>query len=85
MSSEQVAQVLRMAGSEVKLVVARPIEASEVETIKDNESIVPTRLLSDPEVLERHLMHSQQVNNLKQNCFDFLYSLSLPFVLIIKH
>lgn len=68
MSSEQVAQVLRMAGSEVKLVVARPIEKLEVENVNTIGSIVPTRTLSDPEAFEQHLMNLKKVNFFKYFC-----------------
>ncbi|EFX86868.1 hypothetical protein DAPPUDRAFT_21791, partial [Daphnia pulex] len=52
MGSEQVAAVLRQSGTQVRLVVARPIEPTS------SAPIVPTKVLGDPEELERHLaMH----------------------------
>lgn len=60
MGSEQVAAVLRQSGSHVRLVVARPFEPSSPDyqihrDIHGNAPIVPTRILGDPEELERHL------------------------------
>ncbi|XP_055380117.1 patj homolog [Condylostylus longicornis] len=59
-SSEQVASVLRQAGSHVRLIVARPIEPSNVDyhTLASHAPVVPTKLLSDPDELTRHLFQN---------------------------
>ncbi|KAI9558121.1 hypothetical protein GHT06_014874 [Daphnia sinensis] len=60
MGSEQVAAVLRQSGTQVRLVVARPIEPSspDYQGMSSSAPIVPTKVLGDPEELERHLaMH----------------------------
>uniref|UniRef100_T1INI3 Uncharacterized protein n=1 Tax=Strigamia maritima TaxID=126957 RepID=T1INI3_STRMM len=65
MGSEQVAAVLRQSGSHVRLIVARPIEPTSPDyqqTIQSHAPIVPTRLLNDPEELERHLSLLQAQN-----------------------
>lgn len=57
MISEQVASVLRQSGTHVRLVVARPVDplrTSNQDT--DGTAIVPARLLSDPNELERYLI-----------------------------
>uniref|UniRef100_A0ABD2X0H4 Multiple PDZ domain protein n=1 Tax=Trichogramma kaykai TaxID=54128 RepID=A0ABD2X0H4_9HYME len=65
MASEQVAQVLRQSGTHVRLVVARPVEPITPEYVQfrlhgqvygTNVPIVPTKVISDPEELDRHLM-----------------------------
>ncbi|KAI5708069.1 hypothetical protein M8J77_015806 [Diaphorina citri] len=58
MGSEQVASVLRQSGSHVRLVVARPVEPSapDFQTLDSEAPIVPTKLLSDPTELDRHLI-----------------------------
>ncbi|GAB6026518.1 hypothetical protein CHUAL_012941 [Chamberlinius hualienensis] len=61
MGSDQVAAVLRQSGRYVRLVVARPFEPSSPDyqmhaNIHSNAPIVPTRILNDPEELDRHLM-----------------------------
>lgn len=62
MSSEQVAQVLRIAGTDVRLIVARPIEpSSDVHVLQSSGPAVPTRILNDPEAVERHLALYHQV------------------------
>ncbi|XP_046458558.1 multiple PDZ domain protein-like isoform X7 [Daphnia pulex] len=60
MGSEQVAAVLRQSGTQVRLVVARPIEPTspDYQGMSSSAPIVPTKVLGDPEELERHLaMH----------------------------
>lgn len=58
-SSEQVATVLRQTGAQVRIVVARPVETtSEYRTLASHAPILPTKLLSDPEELERQLIQS---------------------------
>lgn len=57
MVSEQVASVLRQSGTHVRLVVARPIDPANAEQQdSDGTAIVPARLLSDPNELERYLI-----------------------------
>lgn len=63
MGSEQVAAVLRQSGTQVRLIVARPIEPSspDYRGVSSSAPIVPTKILGDPEELDRHLaMHQQQ-------------------------
>ncbi|XP_017849640.1 patj homolog isoform X2 [Drosophila busckii] len=59
-SSEQVATVLRQTGAQVRLIVARPIEPTAIDyhTLASNAPIIPTKLLSDPEELSRHLFQN---------------------------
>lgn len=60
MGSEQVAAVLRQSGTHVRLVVARPVEPTspDYQTIGSHAPIVPTKILGDPDELDRHLLHS---------------------------
>lgn len=59
-SSEQVATVLRQTGPQVRIVVARPVEAtsSEYRSLATHAPIIPTKILSDPEELERQLIQT---------------------------
>ncbi|XP_055679702.1 patj homolog [Lutzomyia longipalpis] len=59
-SSEQVATVLRQTGPQVRLIVARPVEPSspDYQSLATNAPIIPTKLLSDPEELERQLLQT---------------------------
>lgn len=59
-SSEQVATVLRQTGPQVRIVVARPVEAttSEYRSLATHAPIIPTKMLSDPEELERQLIQT---------------------------
>lgn len=63
MSSEQVAQVLRYVGLEVRIVVARPLDPSvDVRTLQTTGPVIAAQLLSDPEAVERAIVqHHQQV------------------------
>ncbi|GBP49329.1 Patj homolog [Eumeta japonica] len=63
MSSEQVAGVLRASGTRVRLVVARPVDPTAHHS--SPAPIVPARLLSDPEALDRYLLDAgcEQVFN----------------------
>lgn len=48
MGSEQVAAVLRQAGTNVRLVVARPVDASVAAGVEGLAApVVPTRILAD--------------------------------------
>lgn len=60
MGSEQVAAVLRQSGSHVRLVVARPVEPTspDYQALGSHAPIVPTKILSDPEELDRHLLQN---------------------------
>lgn len=59
-SSEQVATVLRQTGPQVRIVVARPVEptSSEYRTLARDAPIIRTKILSDPEELERQLIQN---------------------------
>lgn len=59
-SSEQVATVLRQTGPQVRIVVARPVESTspEYRTLSSQAPILPTKLLSDPEELQRQLVQT---------------------------
>lgn len=59
-SSEQVAMVLRQTGTQVRIVVARPVEATSFEfrSLSTHAPIIPTKMLSDPEELERQLVQT---------------------------
>lgn len=59
-SSEQVASVLRQTGPQVRIIVARPVEpsSSEYRTLATHAPIMPTKMLSDPEELERQLLQT---------------------------
>lgn len=59
-SSEQVATVLRQTGPQVRIVVARPVEptSSEYRTLARDAPIIQTKILSDPEELERQLIQN---------------------------
>ncbi|KAL7024983.1 hypothetical protein ACKWTF_013288 [Chironomus riparius] len=57
MGSEQVASVLRQSGTHVRLVVARAVDPMKTNQDVDGDSaIVPSRLLSDPQELQRYLI-----------------------------
>lgn len=57
MVSEQVASVLRQSGTHVRLVVARPAEHVKPKyELESGCAIVPSRLLLDPNELERYLI-----------------------------
>lgn len=64
MGSDQVAQVLRQAGTHVRLIVARPVDPTcdDFNNLQCNAPIVPTRSLLDPEEIEKcFVLHQQQV------------------------
>ncbi|KAK0182957.1 hypothetical protein PV327_001037 [Microctonus hyperodae] len=58
MGSEQVAAVLRQSGTHVRLVVARPVEPTspDYQASGSHAPIVPTKILADPDELDRHLL-----------------------------
>ncbi|CAF4866762.1 unnamed protein product [Pieris macdunnoughi] len=58
-TSEQVAAVLRQAGPTVRLLVARPADpAAALQAAPFGTALVPTKLLADPELLDRHLIET---------------------------
>lgn len=59
-SSDQVAQVLRQTGQQVRLIVARSVEPASVDfqALTSHAPIIPTKLLSDPEELDRILQQT---------------------------
>lgn len=58
-TSEQVAAVLRQAGPTVRLLVARPADpAAALRGPIPGTALVPTKLLADPELLDRHLIET---------------------------
>lgn len=63
--SEQVATVLRQTGGQVRLIVARPVEPTspDYQALASHAPIVPTKLLSDPDELERQLIQSAAFSN----------------------
>ncbi|XP_072157075.1 multiple PDZ domain protein isoform X4 [Bemisia tabaci] len=60
MGREQVAAVLRQAGSHVRLIVARPVDAAatDLHPLGSHAPIVPTKLLADAEELDKHLIQN---------------------------
>lgn len=58
-TSEQVAAVLRQAGPAVRLLVARPADpAAALRAPLPGTALVPTKILGDPEQLDRHLIET---------------------------
>ncbi|XP_013194262.2 patj homolog [Amyelois transitella] len=58
-TSEQVAAVLRQAGPAVRLLVARPADpAAALRAPLPGTALVPTKILLDPELLDRHLIEA---------------------------
>lgn len=58
-TSEQVAAVLRQAGPAVRLLVARPADPSAAfREPSPGTVLVPTKVLTDPEMLDRHLIEA---------------------------
>lgn len=58
-TSEQVAAVLRQAGPAVRLLVARPADpAAALRAPIPGTALVPTKILADPELLDRHLIET---------------------------
>lgn len=58
-TSEQVAAVLRQTGPSVRLLVARPADpAAALRGPIPGTALVPTKILADPELLDRHLIES---------------------------
>lgn len=75
MGSEEVATVLRQSGSHVRIIVARPVDPTspDYNALHSNAPIVPTRILADPEEVERHLTMFQQAHNgFGENIPDFI-------------
>lgn len=63
MGSEQVATVLRQSGTHVRLVVARPVDitAPDYKYLSSQAPLVPTRLLSDANELDKYLIQHKYV------------------------
>lgn len=59
-TSDQVASVLRQSGDQVRLLVARPIEPTSTDftALANRAPIVPTKVISDPELLDHHLIEN---------------------------
>lgn len=59
------ATVLRQTGGQVRIIVARPVEPTspDYQALASHAPIVPTKLLSDPEELERQLIQSAAFSN----------------------
>ncbi|XP_041969188.1 patj homolog [Aricia agestis] len=58
-TSEQVAAVLRQTGPTVRLLVARPADpAAALRAPIPGTALVPTKLLADPDLLDRHLIEA---------------------------
>lgn len=60
LGSDQVATVLRQCGPQVRMVVARPVEptSADFQMLGSHAPIVPTKILIDPEELDRHLLQN---------------------------
>ncbi|KAG8185100.1 hypothetical protein JTE90_029710 [Oedothorax gibbosus] len=79
MGSEQVAAVLRQSGARVRLVVARPVDPAGPPAPR--APTVPTRILADPEEVERHLALFAEQNGFEPSPYkgppsaddDFVY------------
>lgn len=71
LGSDQVASVLRQAGPQVRMVVARPVEptSSDFQMLGSHAPIVPTKILIDPEELDRHLLQ----NGYTEDCLKLSY------------
>lgn len=67
--SEQVATVLRQSGGQVRLIVARPVEPTspDYQALASHAPIIPTKLLSDPDILERQILHTAGYDNTIMN------------------
>lgn len=59
-TSDQVASVLRQSGDGVRILVARPVDPSSADlaAVPARAPIVPTKLISDPELLDHHLIQN---------------------------
>lgn len=55
LGSDQVASVLRQAGPQVRMVVARPVGSTSINFHNSSAPVVPTKILTDPEELDRQL------------------------------
>ncbi|XP_022911871.1 patj homolog [Onthophagus taurus] len=72
LGSEQVATVLRQAGSQVRMVVARPVDIA-VDLSDSIIPVVPTKVLTDPEELDRQLFQ----NGYQQICTNIDFEAEL--------
>ncbi|XP_013134747.1 PREDICTED: patj homolog [Papilio polytes] len=80
MVSEQVAGVLRASGSRVRLVVARAVDPAAVQP--SVAPVVPARLLSNPEALDRYLLDTgfEQVFNTQPSLLSHTSTAPARFV-----
>ncbi|KAG8197761.1 hypothetical protein JTE90_006804 [Oedothorax gibbosus] len=87
MGSDQVAMVLRQCGSQVHLIVARPVEPTSPEENllpQSASAIVPTRVLNEPEELEQQLnIYQPGSNGFANPMLQEMYALE-PTTLIQK-
>lgn len=89
LGSEQVATVLRQAGSQVRMVVARPVEptSSDFQMLESHAPIVPTKILIDPDELDRHLLqngYTEDCNGTYIESYDEVQQHQLDFNPIIE-
>lgn len=62
MGSEQVGQILRQSGSQVRLFVARAVDpTSNLQVILNTSTIIPTKSLYDTVELQRVIADLEQV------------------------
>lgn len=70
-TSEQVASVLRQAGTTVRLLVARPADPSvALRPPLPGTALVPTKILTDPEALDQHLIDCGYAAVFVPECYD---------------
>ena len=70
-ASEQVASVLRSCGTQVRLVVARPVDPGDSNNIPASAPLLPTQVLNNQHQLEAHLSLAAQNANMMVNLPDF--------------
>ena len=70
-ASEQVASVLRSCGTQVRLVVARPVDPGDSNNIPASAPLLPTQVLNNQHQLEAHLSLSAQNANMMVSLPDF--------------
>ena len=70
-ASEQVASVLRSCGTQVRLVVARPVDPGDANNIPASAPLLPTQVLNSQHQLEAHLSLAAQNASMMVNLPDF--------------
>ena len=70
-ASEQVASVLRSCGTQVRLVVARPVDPGDSGSLPGTAPLLPTQVLNSQHQLEAHLSLSAQNSNMMVALPDF--------------